>query len=86
MTKREYKCKVCGRKLTSLESIKRGAGIACAVHSFENMPRSLQLAEYDEYRKVRVKMLEEKKLKEQKKKLSVRSVPRIVNTHYGLEK
>lgn len=32
-----YRCKICGRKLTSLKSIRRGAGISCERKMIEEL-------------------------------------------------
>lgn len=32
-----YKCKICGRKLTSLKSIRRGVGATCEMKKIEEL-------------------------------------------------
>lgn len=77
------KCKVCGRVLKSKESIKRGAGLSCAVHTFEHMPRTHQLLEMQMYAKERLEALKRKAEKKSRKKIEVVNPPRIVRTHFG---
>lgn len=67
------RCRVCGRKLTNQESIDRGAGTTCAVHTLENIPKKNRDLEYEAYREKRLTILKKKKHE---------LTPRIIKTHY----